>query len=188
MRTKLWILGAALSLLAALPARAIKVYQVTSGGLADVKVYVTDNKGQADCVIHVETSEGLAKGNARWYYATSAGLADVNVYFTDSEGLADKKVYFTTSEGLARCDVEWKNYKKQRSGLTRPTVGSPNLTRPAGSEWTFQLPDIRRFRTSRKRSHCERRSPPELAITLPSCANSMNACDWSKLGQKSENH
>jgi len=90
MRTKL-ILGAALSLLAVIPASAIKVHKVTSQGQADVKVYVTDSAGQADCIIYVETSKGLAGGNANWYYEDSAGLAEVKVYFTDSEGLADKR-------------------------------------------------------------------------------------------------
>ena len=84
MRSKLWILGAALSLLAATPAGAIKVYRTTSEGLADVKVYVTESEGLADCIIYVESSEGLA----------------------------DKKIYFTESRGLARCDVDWKSYKK----------------------------------------------------------------------------
>jgi hypothetical protein len=112
MRMKLWILGATLSLLAAAPAGAIKVYKTTSEGLADVKIYVTKSEGLADCIIYVESSEGLANGNAKWYFENSEGLADIKVYFTDSEGLADKKIYFTNSRGLARCDVDWKSYKK----------------------------------------------------------------------------
>src|SRR6185295_9048916 len=112
MRRKLWILGAILSMLAASPAGAIRVYKTTSEGLADVKVYVTESEGLADCIIYVESSEGLAKGNAKWYFENSEGLADVKVYFTESEGLADKKIYFTKSAGLARCDVDWKSYKK----------------------------------------------------------------------------
>ena len=59
MRTKLWILGAVVSLLAANPISAIKVYKTSSEGLADVKVYVTESEGLADCVIYVETSSGL---------------------------------------------------------------------------------------------------------------------------------
>ena len=47
MRRKLWILGATLSLLAAAPAGAIKVYKTTSEGLADVKIYVTKSEGLA---------------------------------------------------------------------------------------------------------------------------------------------
>src|SRR5688572_21308412 len=112
MRRKLWILGATLSLLAATPAGAIKVYKTTSEGLADVKVYVTKSEGLADCIIYVENSRRLADGNAKWYFENSAGLADVKVYFTESEGLADKKIYFTNSRGLAKCDVDWKSYKK----------------------------------------------------------------------------
>jgi Family of unknown function (DUF6150) len=114
MRTKLWIMGAALSLLAATPVSAIKVYKVASAGLADVSVYVTESRGQADCSIYVAPSEGVASGNARWYYESSAGQADVSMYFTDSAGLADKTVFFTTSEGLAKCDVDWRSFKKER--------------------------------------------------------------------------
>ena len=116
MRTKLKILSVMLTLLAAMPAEAVKVYKQKSEGLADVKVYVTTSEGLADCLIYVTTSEGLADGNAKWYYVNSEGLADVKIYFTSSEGLADKKVYFTKSEGLAKCDVDWKGYKKNNAG------------------------------------------------------------------------
>ena len=112
MRRKLWILGATLSLLAAAPANAIKVYKTTSAGLAHVKVYVTESEGLADCIIYVENSRGLADGNAKWYFENSEGLADVKVYFTNSAGLADKKIFFTKSRGLAKCDVDWESYKK----------------------------------------------------------------------------
>jgi len=116
MRTKLKILSVTLTLLAAVPAEAVKVHKQKSEGLADVKVYVTASEGLADCLIYVTTSEGLANGNAKWYYVNSEGLADVKIYFTSSEGLADKKVYFTKSEGLAKCDVDWKGYKKSNAG------------------------------------------------------------------------
>src|ERR1035437_2099410 len=112
MRSKLWILSGALSLLVATSASAIKVYKASSEGLADVKVYVTDSAGQADCIIYVETSEGLADGNAKWFYENSSGLADVSVYFTTSSGLADKKIFFTKRPGLAKCNVDWKSYKR----------------------------------------------------------------------------
>ena len=116
MRTKLKVLSVILTLLAAVPAGAVKVYKSKTEGLADVKVYVTSSEGLADCLIHVVSSEGLASGNAKWYYVSSEGLADVKVYFATSEGLADKKVYFTKSEGLAKCDVDWKGYKKSMAG------------------------------------------------------------------------
>jgi hypothetical protein len=116
MRTKLWIVGAALSLFVAVPASALKVHKVTSEGTADVKVYVAGSKGSADCIIYIAPSEGVANGNAKWYYESSAGVADVSMYFTDSAGLADKAIFFTTSEGLARCDVDWKSYKKDQLG------------------------------------------------------------------------
>jgi hypothetical protein len=60
----------------------------------------------------VTNSEGLASGNAKWYFTESEGLADVKMYFTKSEGLADVKVYFTKSEGLALCEVDWKRFNK----------------------------------------------------------------------------
>lgn len=116
MRTKLTILCAAIVLLTAAPAGAVKVYKERSEGLADVKVYETSSEGLADCIIYVTTSEGLASGDAKWYFVSSEGLADVKIYFTSSEGLADKKVYFTKSEGLAKCDVDWKGYKKSNAG------------------------------------------------------------------------
>ena len=112
MRTKLKILSLTLTLLAAVPAQAVKVYKTKSEGLADVKVYVTSSEGLADCLIHVVSSEGLANGKAKWFYVNSEGLADVKVYFVNSEGLADKKIYFTKSEGLAKCEVDWVGYKK----------------------------------------------------------------------------
>ena len=112
MRTKLKILSLTLTLLAAVPAQAVKVYKTKSEGLAHVKVYVTSSEGLADCLIHVVSSEGLANGNAKWFYVNSEGLADVKVYFVSSEGLADKKIYFTKSEGLAKCEVDWVGYKK----------------------------------------------------------------------------
>ena len=112
MRMKLPLLTLILTLLAALPVEAVKVYRATSEGLADVKVYRTTSEGLADCLIYLTSSEGLASGNAKWYFEDSEGLADVKVYFTESEGLADKKVYFTKSEGLAKCDVEWTSYRK----------------------------------------------------------------------------
>ena len=112
MRTELKILSVILTLLAAAPALAVKVYRTKSEGLADVKVYETSSEGLADCIIYVTSSEGLAGGNAKWYFVSSEGLADVKVYFTSSEGLANKKIYYTRSEGLARCDVDWKGYKK----------------------------------------------------------------------------
>jgi len=115
MRTKLKILSVMLTLLAAAPVEAVKVYQTKSEGLADVKVYVTSSEGLADCIIYVASSEGLADGNAKWYFVNSEGLADVKVYFATSEGLADKKIYFTKSEGLAKCDVNWKGYKKSNA-------------------------------------------------------------------------
>lgn len=116
MRTKLKVLSVMLTLLAAVPAEAVKVYKSKTEGLADVKVYETSSEGLADCLIYVTSSEGLASGDAKWYFVTSEGLADVKVYFTSSEGLADKKIYFTKSEGLARCDVDWKGYKKSMAG------------------------------------------------------------------------
>jgi hypothetical protein len=116
MQTKLKILSVVLTLLAAVPAEAVKVYKSKTEGLADVKVYVTSSEGLADCLIHVVSSEGLADGNAKWYYVNSEGLADVKVYFATSEGLADKKIYFTKSEGLAKCDVDWTSYKKSTAG------------------------------------------------------------------------
>ncbi|MDX6304962.1 MAG: hypothetical protein QOI77_1931 [Blastocatellia bacterium] len=116
MRTKLKILSVMLTLLAAVPVEAVKVYRTKSEGLADVKVYVTSSEGLADCIIYVTSSEGLADGNAKWYYVNSEGLADVKVYFATSEGLADKKIYFTRSEGLAKCNVNWKGYKKSNAG------------------------------------------------------------------------
>jgi len=145
MRTKLWILGAALGLLSAASTNALKVYKVSSEGLADIKVYVSDSKGQADCVIHVETSAGLATGNARWFYENSAGVADVNMYFTDSAGLADKTIFFTNSEGLARCDVDWRSFKKQRAsaflsepkGLTRGPEDCARGSGPPGYDATL---------------------------------------------------
>ena len=115
MRTKLTILSILVSLLAAVPASAVKVCSKTES-LADVKVYETSSEGLADCLIYVTSSEGLASGDAKWYFVTSEGLADVKVYFTSSEGLADKKIYFIKSEGLAKCDVDWKGYKKSMAG------------------------------------------------------------------------
>jgi hypothetical protein len=112
MQTKLKILSVVLTLLAAAPAEAVKVYKSKSEGLADVKVYETSSEGLADCIIYVTSSEGLASGNGKWYFVSSEGLADVKVYFTSSEGLADKKIYYTKSEGLAKCEVDWKGYKK----------------------------------------------------------------------------
>ena len=106
------VLSVILTLLAAVPAAAVKVYRTRSEGLADVKVYETSSEGLADCIIYVTSSEGLASGDAKWYFVTSEGLADVKVYYTSSEGLADKKIYFTKSEGLAKCNVDWKGYKK----------------------------------------------------------------------------
>src|SRR5580765_2049793 len=110
------VLSVILTLLAAIPASAVKVYRTKSEGLADVKVYETSSEGLADCIIYVVSSEGLAGGNGKWYWVTSEGLADVKVYFTSSEGLADKKIYYTKSEGLAKCDVDWKGYKKSSAG------------------------------------------------------------------------
>ena len=106
------VLSVILTLLAAVPAAAVKVYRTKSEGLADVKVYETSSEGLADCIIYVTSSEGLASGDAKWYFVTSEGLADVKVYYTSSEGLADKKIYFTKSSGLAKCDVDWVGYKK----------------------------------------------------------------------------
>jgi len=111
-RMKPMVLSVILTLLAAVPAVAVKVYRTKSEGLADVKVYETSSEGLADCIIYVTSSEGLAGGDAKWYFVTSEGLADVKVYYTSSEGLADKKIYFTRSEGLAKCNVDWKGYKK----------------------------------------------------------------------------
>jgi len=113
MKTKIVILlSVMVVMLAPMPVPAVNVYKASSEGLADVKVFVTDSAGQADCVIYEAASEGLATGNAKWYYVDSAGLADVNVYFTSSSGQADKTVFFTKSQGLAKCDVDWKSYKK----------------------------------------------------------------------------
>lgn len=129
MRIKLAVLCAALVLVTAIPASAIKVYRTKSEGLADVKVYETSSEGLADCIIYVTSSEGLASGDAKWYFVGSEGLADVKVFFTSSEGLADKKIYFTKSEGLARCDVNWTGYKKSstrwRLGACSYEDGSP---------------------------------------------------------------
>lgn len=112
MRIRLRLLTLILTLLAAAPVEAVKIYKTKSEGLADVKVYETNSEGLADCLIYVTSSEGLASGNAKWYFEDSEGLADVKVYFTESEGLADKKIYFTKSEGLAKCEVDWKGYRK----------------------------------------------------------------------------
>ena len=120
-RMKPMVLSVILTLLAAVPAVAVKVYRTKSEGLADVKVYETSSEGLADCIIYVTSSEGLAGGDAKWYFVTSEGLADVKVYYTSSEGLADKKIYFTRSEGLAKCDVDWKGYKKS---MAQRFVGS----------------------------------------------------------------
>lgn len=117
MRNKPLVLSILISLFAAVPAHAIKVYRTKSEGLADVKVYETSSEGLADCIIYVTSSEGLASGNAKWYWATSEGLADVKVYFTSSEGLADKKIYYTKSEGLAKCDVDWTGYKRSSTSV-----------------------------------------------------------------------
>jgi predicted porin len=168
MRMKFWILGAALSLLAASHANALKVYKATSEGLAHVKVYVTDSEGLADCVIYVETSEGLASSNSRWYYETSEGLADVSIYFTDTQGLADKKIYFTKTEGMSKCDVDWKSYKKQQAAIPRLAadelvngVGTVNTgrraVRVADEGWTTALGDsgdsmVERFYTFERSS------------------------------------
>ena len=115
-RMKPIVLSVMLTLLAAVPAAAMKVYRTKSEGLADVKVYETSSEGLADCIIYVTSSEGLASGDAKWYFVSSEGLADVKVYFTSSESLADKKIYYTKSEGLAKCDVDWKGYKKSSGG------------------------------------------------------------------------
>jgi len=115
------VLSVILTLLAAVPGAAVKVYRTKSEGLADVKVYETSSEGLADCIIYVTSSEGLAGGDAKWYFVTSEGLADVKVYFTSSEGLAAKKIYFTRSEGLAKCNVDWKGYKKS---MAQRFVGS----------------------------------------------------------------
>ena len=115
------VLSVILTLLAAVPVAAVKVYRTKSEGLADVKVYETSSEGLADCIIYVTSSEGLAGGDAKWYFVTSEGLADVKVYYTSSEGLADKKIYFTRSEGLAKCNVDWKGYKKS---MAQRFVGS----------------------------------------------------------------
>jgi hypothetical protein len=127
MRTKIAILLCVMvGLLAANPVAAVNVYKASSAGLADVNVFVTDSAGQADCVIYEATSEGLAAGNAKWYYVDSAGLADVKIYFTSSAGQADKKVFFTKSQGLAKCDVDWKSYKKSTADWV---LGSPAALR-----------------------------------------------------------
>ena len=131
MRTKLKILSVMLTLLAAVPAQAVKVYKTKSEGLAHVKVFVTSSEGLADCLIHVVSSEGLANGNAKWFYVNSEGLADVKVYFVSSEGLADKKIYFTKSEGLAKCEVDWAGYKK--SMADRVFGGFDALRFPTGA-------------------------------------------------------
>ena len=65
MRNKLMILSAAMVLLTAVPAGAIKVFKVRSEGLADVKIYETSSEGLADCIVYVANSEGLASGNAK---------------------------------------------------------------------------------------------------------------------------
>ena len=121
-RMKPIVLSVMLTLLAAVPAAAVKVYRTKSEGLADVKVYVTSSEGLADCIIYVTNSEGLASGDAKWYFVSSEGLADVKVYFTESEGLAHKKIYYTKSEGLAKCDVDWKGYKKSSAGYLSLSV------------------------------------------------------------------
>ena len=126
MRTKLKVLSVLLTLLAASPAVALKVYKSKTEGLADVKVFETSSEGLADCRIYVTSSEGLASGDAKWYFTSSEGLADVKVYFTSSEGLAAKKIYFTKSEGLAKCDVDWKGYKKS---MAQRFVGSCDASR-----------------------------------------------------------
>ena len=137
MQRKLMLLSVLVSLLAAMPAEAVKVYRSSSEGLADVKVYETSSEGLADCLIYISSSEGLASGDAKWYFESSEGLADVKIYFTSSEGLADKKIYFTKSEGLAKCDVDWKSYKKSSVGYLPRSLDSRHfpvdaLMRPSG--------------------------------------------------------
>jgi uncharacterized protein DUF6150 len=120
MKHRLVILCGLVSLIAAAPAEAVKVYRVKSEGLADVKVYEVDSEGLADCRIYVTSSASLASGNAKWFFVSSEGLADVKIYFTASAGLADKKIFFVKSEGLARCDVDWSSYKKTSAAAFCP--------------------------------------------------------------------